>query len=186
MSAQLVRDLRTHRKNLSPYTHREAIALMEAAADRLEESADRSGDPQPERSIEDAIGCALITYAEAFARGERPDWRDYAAVVRVMRDAPTRGARERLARVLEQERERALAFGGPVSCLLGESALEILVGALRTEPARERALEAALWWCGGSADFAPGGKAHEGWVRTVLPLLTGEAVTPTGEEVANG
>jgi hypothetical protein len=34
-----------------------------------------------------------------------------------------------------------------------------------------RALMAALRWCGGSADFAPGGQARRGWLRTVLPLL---------------
>lgn len=29
----------------------------------------------------------------------------------------------------------------------------------------------ALIWCGGSEDFAHGGKAREGWLKTVLPLL---------------
>lgn len=29
----------------------------------------------------------------------------------------------------------------------------------------------ALIWCGGSEDFAPGGRAHEGWKRLVRPLL---------------
>lgn len=29
----------------------------------------------------------------------------------------------------------------------------------------------ALVWCGGSGDFAPGGKARRGWVRCVLPIL---------------
>jgi hypothetical protein len=32
-------------------------------------------------------------------------------------------------------------------------------------------LEDALVWCGGSADFAPGGQAREGWEKTVMPLL---------------
>ena len=29
----------------------------------------------------------------------------------------------------------------------------------------------ALIWCGGSADFAHGGRARKGWVKIVLPLL---------------
>ena len=29
----------------------------------------------------------------------------------------------------------------------------------------------ALIWCGGSADFGPGGQAEKGWNRCVLPLL---------------
>lgn len=29
----------------------------------------------------------------------------------------------------------------------------------------------ALQWCSGSADFAPGGKAREGWLRIAQPLL---------------
>jgi hypothetical protein len=32
-------------------------------------------------------------------------------------------------------------------------------------------LAEALAWCGGSADFAPGGVAAEGWARIVAPLL---------------
>jgi hypothetical protein len=35
-------------------------------------------------------------------------------------------------------------------------------------------LRMALKWCGGSADFAPGGKARKGWELCVLPLLTDE------------
>ena len=33
----------------------------------------------------------------------------------------------------------------------------------------------ALQWCGGSSDFAPGGKAHKGWKAAVLPLLNKQA-----------
>ena len=29
----------------------------------------------------------------------------------------------------------------------------------------------ALQWCSGSADFGPGGQAHEGWEKVVRPLL---------------
>ncbi len=29
----------------------------------------------------------------------------------------------------------------------------------------------ALQWCGGSADFAQGGKAHKGWMKICDPLL---------------
>lgn len=29
----------------------------------------------------------------------------------------------------------------------------------------------ALIWCSGSADFAEGGQAHKGWVKTCVPLL---------------
>jgi hypothetical protein len=29
----------------------------------------------------------------------------------------------------------------------------------------------ALAWCGGSADFHPGGQAHGGWQKVVVPLL---------------
>jgi hypothetical protein len=29
----------------------------------------------------------------------------------------------------------------------------------------------ALIWCSGSEDFGPGGKAEEGWNKTVAPLL---------------
>jgi hypothetical protein len=29
----------------------------------------------------------------------------------------------------------------------------------------------ALSWCGGSADFAVGGRARRGWTASVLPLL---------------
>lgn len=39
--------------------------------------------------------------------------------------------------------------------------------------ARVVALEDALVWCSGSDDFAPGGKAREGFERIVLPLLEG-------------
>jgi len=28
-----------------------------------------------------------------------------------------------------------------------------------------------LQWCGGSADFGPGGKARKGWKKIVMPLL---------------
>lgn len=39
-------------------------------------------------------------------------------------------------------------------------------------------LRDALRWCGGSSDFAPGGKAHEGWTKIVLPLLKDEEERP--------
>src|SRR5437870_8590304 len=32
-------------------------------------------------------------------------------------------------------------------------------------------LEAALRWCSGSADFAPGGQGRQGWEKIVQPLL---------------
>lgn len=35
---------------------------------------------------------------------------------------------------------------------------------------------AALQWCGGSADFAPGGQARKGWEKSVLPLITKEVL----------
>lgn len=38
---------------------------------------------------------------------------------------------------------------------------------------RNEALEAALRWCGGSADFAHGGRSREGWLSGCLPLLLG-------------
>lgn len=49
------------------------------------------------------------------------------------------------------------------------------------EGLRERIaqLEDALIWCSGSNDFAPGGKAREGWERICKPLLT---PAPTGEK----
>lgn len=34
-------------------------------------------------------------------------------------------------------------------------------------------LENALVWCGGSSDFAPGGKARKGWLKLCAPLLRG-------------
>ncbi len=34
------------------------------------------------------------------------------------------------------------------------------------------ALVAALQWCSGSGDFAPGGKARKGWLKLCQPLLT--------------
>lgn len=37
--------------------------------------------------------------------------------------------------------------------------------------AERDALHDALRWCSGSADFAPGGQAREGWQRQVAPLL---------------
>ena len=36
-------------------------------------------------------------------------------------------------------------------------------------------LEAALLWCGGSADFNEGGVAREGWLKVCAPLLKGES-----------
>jgi hypothetical protein len=35
-------------------------------------------------------------------------------------------------------------------------------------------LQAALLWCGGSADFGPEGQAREGWKKICVPLLRGE------------
>jgi hypothetical protein len=32
-------------------------------------------------------------------------------------------------------------------------------------------LRDALFWCGGSPSFAPGGEAHEGWEKMVEPLM---------------
>jgi hypothetical protein len=37
-----------------------------------------------------------------------------------------------------------------------------------------RALRAAVQWMSGSTDFAPGGKAHEGWLK-ILPLAYPDA-----------
>ena len=46
------------------------------------------------------------------------------------------------------------------------------------------ALRAALQWCGGSQDFAPGGVAREGWMRMCVPLLgeLSQAVEAIAEE----
>lgn len=41
----------------------------------------------------------------------------------------------------------------------------------RTPTTREEALEDAVIWMSGSADFAPGGMAHEGFEKIVRPLL---------------
>ncbi|KKL78306.1 hypothetical protein LCGC14_2026160 [marine sediment metagenome] len=46
------------------------------------------------------------------------------------------------------------------------------------------ALEAALRWCSGSSDFAPGGQAREGWLKVCAPLLGKgeESWRPPGRE----
>ena len=46
------------------------------------------------------------------------------------------------------------------------------------------ALEAALRWCSGSSDFAPGGQAREGWQKVCAPLLGKgeESWRPPGRE----
>lgn len=36
----------------------------------------------------------------------------------------------------------------------------------------------ALQWCGGSGDFSPEGKAHEGWEKVVIPLLRKHRSSP--------
>jgi hypothetical protein len=33
-------------------------------------------------------------------------------------------------------------------------------------------LREALFWCGGSSDFAPGGSARAGWEAKIVPLFT--------------
>ncbi len=45
-------------------------------------------------------------------------------------------------------------------------------------------LAEALAWCGGSADFAPGGVAAEGWARIVAPLLNRAAQAQVAAERA--
>lgn len=37
--------------------------------------------------------------------------------------------------------------------------------------ANEAKLREALIWCGGSADFGPGGQAREGWLKLCAPLI---------------
>jgi hypothetical protein len=54
-----------------------------------------------------------------------------------------------------------------------------------TEGEMIKALKEALIWCSGSNDFGPGGKAHEGWVKTCRPLLydfAPDLVIPTRKE----
>ncbi len=43
---------------------------------------------------------------------------------------------------------------------------------------RCRALEDAVQWMSGSDDFAPGGKAHEGWLKLRSALSDGEKEKP--------
>lgn len=45
----------------------------------------------------------------------------------------------------------------------------------RATEAREgwRAAVEALRWCGGAADFQRQGRAREGWLRVVVPVLDG-------------
>lgn len=42
--------------------------------------------------------------------------------------------------------------------------------------------EEALVWCGGSADFGPGGQAREGWLKLCAPLLQGMSSPSEGAE----
>ncbi len=49
-----------------------------------------------------------------------------------------------------------------------QAGLEHENGLLR---ARVAELEEALVWCGGSADFAPGGQARIGWETMCMPLI---------------
>lgn len=55
--------------------------------------------------------------------------------------------------------------------VLAEAIAEEVAALLTTTKARITALEEALRWCSGSADFAPGGRAALGWVRLCRPLL---------------
>ena len=50
------------------------------------------------------------------------------------------------------------------------------------EQEKIRALQEALVWCSGASDFAPGGKAHEGWVKTCRPLI---ATRPEDMKIPN-
>lgn len=58
---------------------------------------------------------------------------------------------------------------GSDECFCGERRRADLHDALKAENER---LRDALVWCSGSNDFAPGGKAREGWMRLCAPLLT--------------
>jgi hypothetical protein len=49
--------------------------------------------------------------------------------------------------------------------------------ALRASATMIEELEKALRWCGGSPDFAPGGKAHDGWNRICAPILASRAMS---------
>jgi hypothetical protein len=56
-----------------------------------------------------------------------------------------------------------------------------VIARLDAAEARGRALEEALVWCSGSQDFAPEGKAREGWEKLCAPLLVALAPhTPEG------
>ena len=54
---------------------------------------------------------------------------------------------------------------------LAEDALPALLDRLEAAQRRVGKLEGALIWCSGSADFAPEGKAREGWERIAQPLI---------------
>lgn len=61
-----------------------------------------------------------------------------------------------------------------------------LVADLHRLREREARMRGALIWCGGSADFGPGGKARKGWLKLVVPLLDAPADRGEGEEAGNG
>ena len=73
---------------------------------------------------------------------------------------------EAKAEELEVERDNATAGFQELYGLLAAKKVEN--HRLRSD--REKMLD-ALIWCSGSADFAPGGKAHVGWVATCRPLI---------------
>ena len=55
--------------------------------------------------------------------------------------------------------------------MLSECTPTELVAEIERLRGRIHLLESALIWCSGSADFGPGGIAHDAFVRMVRPLL---------------
>ena len=60
---------------------------------------------------------------------------------------------------------------GPDEWIILRDVANYLLHDVRVYRGHAEAYREALQWCGGSADFAPDGQAHEGWMKLVRPLL---------------
>lgn len=95
---------------------------------------------------------------------------------------------ERAARRLEAVVAEAYRCTDP-NCCSDEDCREIArahlldAGLREAVEALERARE-AMTWCGGSSDFSPEGKAHEGWEKLVRPAIL--AVNDAIDLIAEG